>query len=359
MSLRLLIGSFNVSGRSLAVWLVLEGADLVVQLERIDLRREDAAEELARKSPTGRLPVLFLDTEAISEPLAIAEFAAEHRPGLWPEGREARARARAVAEEALYGFPDLVTFLPLDLSARFEPPGKLLRRVERDLERLFALWRELLARAGGKEFLLGPFSIADAFMVPHAARMRTYALTVEEDVRGYVERLLALPAVECWCAWARAEVAGERLDGLSTAARRAEAAPEPEPTAAAPTAPEKATAPIPASPASAGEAPAPAARPRAPESLPPEEGPQAAAATAAPPPRPRLFAPRRFPFRAADTEEGGAAAAPSSPAPPPASRPEEEEARAVRRRTRTTSREPPIKPIGGGILRRRSRTRPA
>ena len=338
MSPRLVIGNFNVSGRSLATWLVLDAAQIAVVLERIDLRAVDAAEKLARISPTGRLPLLFLGSEAISEPLAIAEFAAEAAPRLWPEKRELRARARAVAEEALYGFPDLVTFLPIDLCARFEPPGKLLRRVERDLERLFALWRELLGHARGEGFLFGSFSIADAFMVPHASRVRSYALAAEGEVGGYVERLLALPAVERWCTWARLEVAGERIEVL--------ARPAPAPAAVEPprhpAAREKAAALRPPP-----DEPRPGPEREEAVSAPPAEKPEA-------PSRPRLFAPRRFPARRAGAEE-----APAPPPHAPAASEEEQTPRELRERRRSPSREPPVKPIGGGILRRRSRTRPA
>ena len=66
------------------------------------------------------------------------------------------------------------------------------------------MWREALAASGGP-FLFGPFGIADAFYAPVCARIRTYALPIGAQALRYVDRVLALPAMQAWCEAARAE----------------------------------------------------------------------------------------------------------------------------------------------------------
>ena len=75
---------------------------------------------------------------------------------------------------------------------------ELTASVKADLSRLDALWAEGLDRHGGP-FLAGPrFTAVDAFFAPVATRVQTYDLPVAASSRPYVDRLLALPAVQEW-----------------------------------------------------------------------------------------------------------------------------------------------------------------
>ena len=75
-------------------------------------------------------------------------LAAEWCGWLWPEDPLARATARSAACEMHAGFGDLRTFMPMDFTARFSPPGKLLSGVAQDIARITALWRECRERFG-------------------------------------------------------------------------------------------------------------------------------------------------------------------------------------------------------------------
>jgi glutathione S-transferase len=80
-----------------------------------------------------------------------------------------------------------------------------------DLRRIVELWSGLLSRSGGP-FLVGPWSIADAFFTPVATRIRTYGLRLTDfgddgAAGGYAARLLATPEFLDWEKGALAEVA--------------------------------------------------------------------------------------------------------------------------------------------------------
>ena len=66
------------------------------------------------------------------------------------------------------------------------------------MARVDALWQQGLERFGGP-FLAGEtFSAVDAFYAPVAFRVQTFSLPVSEKSQAYVERLLALPAMQAW-----------------------------------------------------------------------------------------------------------------------------------------------------------------
>ena len=76
------------------------------------------------------------------------------------------------------GFASLRGECPMDLGA--EPrAAELSQATQNDLRRIVGLWSELLARYGGP-FLVGDWSIADAFFTPVATRFRTYGVKLSD-----------------------------------------------------------------------------------------------------------------------------------------------------------------------------------
>ncbi len=378
---RLIIGNYNTSSRSFAVWLALRRAGVPFALEALDLRDAAGLEAAGRISPIGRLPVLEVAGVAVWEPLAICEYAAEHCPELWPAAAETRARARAVAAEAVYELSDLLTFLPMDMTGRFTPPGKLLRGVQRDLDRLRELWED--CRAGAPEegpFLFGRFSVADAVMAPIVSRLETHGIELGGVAEDYVRALSALPEYGEWAARAIAETEEEgepapparsarpapgarRLFGRPPAAA-AERTPPPVAREPAPREKGRTTEPAtaPPRPAERRERASPAPPPAVPGA---ERRPAAEAEPEAPP------APEREPTASVEAEEAAPAetvpaavpaAEPAEPARPPSADPVPAAPAGVAggdpgppppKPSRPVSREPIVKPIGGGIRRRR------
>jgi glutathione S-transferase len=76
--------------------------------------------------------------------------------------------------------------------------------VRADIERIVALWSELLETHGGP-MLFGEFSIADAFFAPVVMRLRTYAVPVPPAVAAYMARAVEKPGIAAWIADALAE----------------------------------------------------------------------------------------------------------------------------------------------------------
>jgi glutathione S-transferase len=220
-SLQLVIGSKNVSSWSLRPWLLLKQIGLAFEEIVIPLLRPDSRERILAYSPSGRVPVLVMGEVRIWDSLAIAEFLAEHDPGLWPPESRARAMARSISAEMHSGFQSLRTFLPMDFTARFEPPGKLLSRVEADIARITAIWGECRQRfAADGPFLFGSFTIADAMFAPVCSRFATYAIPLDPVCAAYVAHMMGLPAMREWGRAAAAEVAGEAPAPLAASPAR-------------------------------------------------------------------------------------------------------------------------------------------
>lgn len=225
--LKLVIGSRYASSWSLRPWLLLKQLGLPFEEIVIPLRQPDTALHIRRYSPSGKVPVLLADGLKIWDSLAIAEYLAEGHPGLWPADRATRALARAVCCEMHSGFAALRSFMPMDFTARFDPPGKLLAAVEGDIDRIVAIWADCRRVAGPGPFLFGSFTIADAMFAPVCSRFATYAVPLPPPARDYVEHMMDLPAMLEWGRAAHAELTGGEWMPASLPA-------EPEPARQAP-----------------------------------------------------------------------------------------------------------------------------
>ena len=216
MTYRLVIGDKNTSSWSLRPWLALRQTGIAFEELNIKLRQPDTKAQILRYSLAGKVPILLTaDGQAIWDSLAILEFLAEAHPGarLWPEARQARAHARAVAAEMHSGFTALREHCPMDLLAR-APMATLPDAVEAEVRRILALWRDCRLRFGASgQLLFGDFTAADAMYGPVASRLRTYlpdlaAYGDDGTAQAYVEALFALPAMTDWEAGARRQTQG-------------------------------------------------------------------------------------------------------------------------------------------------------
>ncbi len=212
--LKLTIGNKNYSSWSMRPWVLLRQAgipfeEVLVRFDGFDANSQ-FKQALAGLTPTGKVPVLQDDALVIWDTLAIAEYLAEQFPEkqLWPQDRAARARARSVCAEMHAGFSALRKHCTMNIEASLPDIGALIWRdqpaVRADVERLVAMWNELLVEHGGP-LLFGPFSIADAYFAPVCMRLKTYGLPVPPAIAAYVDRVAALPGVAAWIKDARAE----------------------------------------------------------------------------------------------------------------------------------------------------------
>lgn len=203
--MEIVIGTKNWSSWSLRPWLALKrtGAPFVETV--IQLRQATASETaISAHSPSRLVPVLKDGDLTIWDSLAICEYLAEKFPAarLWPQDPAARALGRSAAAEMHSGFTSLRGECPMEIDARHD--ADLSEATRKDVRRIVALWSDLRARFGAEgPFLLGGWSIADAFYTPVATRFRTYGVKLSDHgdtgaAGAYCEALLATPEFKAW-----------------------------------------------------------------------------------------------------------------------------------------------------------------
>jgi glutathione S-transferase len=203
----LVVGNRNYSSWSLRGWLLLRGFGIDFDEVQLKFHTDGWRANIGRWSPSGRVPVLWLDGEPVWDTLAIAETVAERWPekDVWPRDARERALARSVCAEMHAGFHALREAMPMNIRGAY--PGRGMNpEVAKDIDRIAAIWttcRERYGRSG--ELLFGAFTAADAFYAPVATRFATYGVRVPGLARRYVDAVLALPAMQEWSAAARAE----------------------------------------------------------------------------------------------------------------------------------------------------------
>jgi glutathione S-transferase len=196
----LAIGNKLYSSWSMRPWLVLRHFSIPFQEEPVRLRLPDSRERALRHGPTGLVPVLRAGDLLAWDSLAIIETVADLHPEapIWPKDPVARAAARSMAAEMHSGFSDLRAACPMNLGKRFAPRNRG-EKVQKDVERICAMWADARARFGaGGPFLFGPFTAADAMYAPVVSRFETYAIPVPPVERAYMDAVQALPAYQEW-----------------------------------------------------------------------------------------------------------------------------------------------------------------
>jgi glutathione S-transferase len=198
MPLTLILGSKNYSSWSFRPWLALRMAGIAFEETVLPIYTAGAREKILEYSPSGKVPVLIDGTVRVWESLAIIEYAAEKfaASGLWPQQSEARAHARAIANEMHGGFLPLRRNCPMNMR---RTPGAIALPADAlaNVARIDEIWTDCRARYGGP-FLFGGFGAADAMYAPVVSRVHTYGVAVGPIARAYMDAVMNLPA---WAAW--------------------------------------------------------------------------------------------------------------------------------------------------------------
>jgi glutathione S-transferase len=202
--MELIIGTKKWSTWSLRAWLPMKRSGAAFTETLITLREVGVTEALAAVSPSGKVPALKDGDLMLWDSLAISEYVADKFPAaaLWPADLERRALGRAAAAEMHSGFASLRGECPMDLSLRSKVD--LSEATAEDIRRIVHLWSDLRGRfAGDGAFLLGAWSIADAFFVPVATRFRSYGVRLSDygdtgAAGAYCETLLETPDFLEW-----------------------------------------------------------------------------------------------------------------------------------------------------------------
>jgi glutathione S-transferase len=180
--MQMVIGTRKWSTWSMRPWLVARRAGLEVEDILVALRTPQTAKALEAYSPSGQCPVLIDGDLSVWDSLAICEYLAEKAPqkALWPKDPAARALGRAACAQMHGGFQSLRGECSMDLAAPIEAI-QLTEATQADVRKMIRLWRTLKLRFGASgPFLLGDWSIVDAYFTPVATRFRTYGVDLAQ-----------------------------------------------------------------------------------------------------------------------------------------------------------------------------------
>jgi len=196
----LYIGNKNYSSWSLRPWLAMKVAEIPFEEKLILLFDDDWKANIAKVSPSARVPVLTDGDQTIWETMAILEYLAERHPdkGLWPTDAKARAMARCIANEMHAGFSALRNNMPMNI--RKSHPGRGMGAgVAEDIARIQEIWNECRSRFGQDgPFLFGKFCNADAMFAPVVSRLTTFAVELDVVSAAYRDAVQALPDMIAW-----------------------------------------------------------------------------------------------------------------------------------------------------------------
>lgn len=203
----LVIGQKCYSSWSCRPWLLLKMAGFDFEERSVDVEGRGLNAKHFAYSPSGLVPCLHLPSgQQVWDSLAIAEWLYEqpgHAAHVWPADATARAFARCIAAEMHSGFPDVRAQMPCNIKMRLEGRRPLAERVQQQVDRLCAIWRQARTQwgepSGEGPYLFGRFSAADAMFAPVAFRFLTYNVLLSDPVaKAYCEALLANPHVRAW-----------------------------------------------------------------------------------------------------------------------------------------------------------------
>lgn len=202
--MELVIGDKTYSSWSMRPWLTLKRTGEPFIETKVKLRQTTTPAEIAPHSPSGQVPVLKDGAATVWDSLAICEYLAERFPQaqLWPADPMARAVARSASGEMHSGFASLRGELAMDLT--LHKVAEISEATQGNIRRIVRMWGDLREAYGaGGPFLLGRWSIADAFYTPVATRFRSYGVRLTDygdlgAAGAYCEVLLEQPEFLEW-----------------------------------------------------------------------------------------------------------------------------------------------------------------
>jgi glutathione S-transferase len=202
----LVMGNKNFSSWSLRPWILMTHLGVEFRETILPLDTPQFKDEIARYSPSCRVPVLLHDGLTLWDSLAICEYIAELTGRGWPADRTARAVARSVSAEMHSGFANLRAQWPMNAAAR-NRRTPMTPVLEADIERIEEIWNDCRSRFGksGGPWLFGEYSIADAMYAPVVLRFNTYGAPLTATARWYVAAALEDPALQKWLLAAKSE----------------------------------------------------------------------------------------------------------------------------------------------------------
>lgn len=194
---RLITANRNYSSWSLRAWVLMKALGIPFRDEIVTFAGLNNYDRFRGFAPNGMVPVLIDGGRTVWDSLGIALYLADRHPGVWPSVDAARAWAQCIACEMHSGFPTMRTDCTMNVGVRVrrKAGSDVLKR---ETARVGDIFEEGLERFGGPFLAGGGFTAADAFFAPVVFRIRSYDLSVGPLGRGWVQRMLDLPAMREW-----------------------------------------------------------------------------------------------------------------------------------------------------------------
>jgi glutathione S-transferase len=155
--LKLVIANKNYSSWSMRPWVLLKQAGIAFEEVQLKFNDKGQVSGIAEWSPTGLVPVLWIDDDPVWDSLAICEAVAELYPDrrLWPHDASARRMARSVSAEMHAGLRELRKSMPMNIRSSHPGKGRTPGSAS-DIARVTSIWETCRARYGsGGELLFG------------------------------------------------------------------------------------------------------------------------------------------------------------------------------------------------------------
>ena len=188
--------TFHLSTNGRKVQMALEEAQASYEIVAVDLMKGGQKNpDYLKLNPNGKVPTLVDDGLVMWESIAILLYLAEKFPAanLLPSAAADRARAFQwlVWQPTTFGAPASTLFFQL----RFTPEDKrnqdTIERARADI----AKNTEILAGGlQGREYLGGPFSIADMALLPYLYNLADLGVAFPPAVDAYCKRLASRPS---------------------------------------------------------------------------------------------------------------------------------------------------------------------
>ncbi len=185
---------------SMGIHILLEEIGEPYELSKLDIKAgENYRPPFSELNPKGKVPTLQRDDgSVVTEFPVIAHYLAKTNPeaGLLPKSEEAELRGAeamdyCVATIHMQGFGRL--FRPGNFAPNEADHDAVKARGREIMEKGYALLDKQLA---GKEWIAGPYSIADSALFYVAFWGRKQGLTLPANVSAHLDRMMARPAVQ-------------------------------------------------------------------------------------------------------------------------------------------------------------------
>ena len=194
--LTLHIANKNYSSWSLRPWVLMRTLGIGFE-ERLSPFEGHVNPAFKAFSPTGRMPCLIDDGNAVWDTLAIMEYLAERHDAVWPAEAKARAWARCASAEMHSSFQGLRNQCGMSCGLRVTLHA-MTDELRADIARVSELWREGFRRFGGPFLAGASFTAVDAMFAPVTFRALTYDLDFGPDGNRYAAMIRDLPAMRAW-----------------------------------------------------------------------------------------------------------------------------------------------------------------